>query len=182
MGFFDRLREGLKKTQKAIFGPLNKLFSSYGGIDDDFYEELSDLLIMADIGVSTAGEICDALRARVKEKKIKEAAQAKEELIEIMSGLIGDGDGIDLSSSTAVVLVIGVNGVGKTTSIGKIAYDLKKRGKKVVLAAADTFRAAAIEQLSAWAARADVPIIKQSEGRRAHRGYGGQTPQQKEPA
>ena len=164
MGFFDRLKEGLKKTQKAIFGPLNKLFSSYGGIDDDFYEELSDLLIMADIGVSTAGEICDALRARVKEKKIKEAAQAKEELIEIMSGLIGDGDGIDLSSSPAVVLVIGVNGVGKTTSIGKIAYDLKKRGKKVVLAAADTFRAAAIEQLSAWAARADVPIIKQSEG------------------
>ena len=164
MGFFDRLKEGLKKTQKAIFGPLKQLFSSYGGIDDDFYEELSDLLIMADIGVSTAGEICDALRARVKEKKIKEAAQAKEELIEIMSGLIGDGDGIDLSSSPAVVLVIGVNGVGKTTSIGKIAYDLKKRGKKVVLAAADTFRAAAIEQLSAWAARADVPIIKQSEG------------------
>ena len=164
MGFFDRLKEGLKKTQKAIFGPLNKLFFSYGGIDDDFYEELSDLLIMADIGVSTAGEICDALRARVKEKKIKEAAQAKEELIEIMSGLIGDGDGLDLSSSPAVVLVIGVNGVGKTTSIGKIAYDLKKRGKKVVLAAADTFRAAAIEQLSAWAARADVPIIKQSEG------------------
>ena len=164
MGFFDKLKAGLKKTKHALFGPLDRLFSSYDKIDDDFYEELSDVLIMSDVGVETAEEICGLLRARVKEKKLRETSEARAELQEIMSGLIGDGGELNLSSAPAVVLVIGVNGVGKTTSIGKIALHLKNSGRRVMLAAADTFRAAAIEQLAVWADRAQVPLVRQSEG------------------
>ncbi len=164
MGFFDKLKAGLKKTKHALFGPLDRLFSSYDKIDDDFYEELSDVLIMSDVGVETAEEICGLLRARVKEKKLRETSEARAELQEIMSGLIGDGGEMNLSSAPAVVLVIGVNGVGKTTSIGKIALHLKNSGRRVMLAAADTFRAAAIEQLAVWADRAQVPLVRQSEG------------------
>ena len=127
MGFFDKLKAGLKKTKHALFGPLDRLFSSYDKIDDDFYEELSDVLIMSDVGVETAEEICGLLRARVKEKKLRGTSEARAELQEIMSGLIGDGGELNLSSAPAVVLVIGVNGVGKTTSIGKIALAFEKQ-------------------------------------------------------
>ena len=164
MGFFEKLKAGLKKTKNALFGPLDRLFASYDKIDDDFYEELSDVLIMSDVGVETSEEICDMLRARVKEKKLREASEARAELQELMSEMIGDGGELKLSTSPSVVLVIGVNGVGKTTSIGKIALHLKNSGRRVMLAAADTFRAAAIEQLAVWADRAQVPLVRQSEG------------------
>ena len=164
MGFFDKLKAGLKKTKHALFGPLDRLFSSYDKIDDDFYEELSDVLIMSDVGVETAEEICGLLRARVKEKKLRETSEARAELQEIMSGLIGDGGEMNLSSAPAVVLVIGVNGVGKTTTIGKLAHRLSGEGKRVLLCAADTFRAAAADQLEIWAGRANVDIVRQHEG------------------
>ena len=145
--------------------PVNSLFSSYDKVDDEFFEELFDILVMSDVGVATSQEIIDRLKERLKEKKIKETGAAREELISIMTGLVDSENGtIDLEKTPTVILVIGVNGVGKTTSIGKIATLLKSKGKKVVLAAADTFRAAAIEQLGVWADRAGVPMVKQGEG------------------
>ncbi len=165
MGFFDKLKSGLKKTKDALLKPVDMLFTSGDKVDDDFFEELTDLLIMADVGVETSEYIADTLRERLKEKKIKETAPAKEEFQAILRELVGDGEELTLSSNgMSVILVIGVNGVGKTTSIGKIANNLKKQGKKVMLCAADTFRAAAIEQLEVWANRSDVPLIKQKEG------------------
>ena len=164
MGFFEKLKNGLKKTKTALTSKLDGLFSSYDKIDDDFYDELMDVLLTADIGVETADFVTERLREEVKANKIKSAADAREKLTEILAETVGDGGELCLETKPSVILVIGVNGVGKTTSIGKIALDLKKRGKKVMLAAADTFRAAAIEQLEVWAERADVPIIKQSEG------------------
>lgn len=164
MGFFEKLKNGLKKTKNALMGKLDALFSSYDKIDDDFYDELMDILLTADIGVSTADYVTETLRARIKENKIKTASEAKELLISILAEMVGDGGELDLHTSPSVILVIGVNGVGKTTSIGKIALNLKQQGKKVMLAAADTFRAAAIEQLEVWAQRDGVAIVKQSEG------------------
>ena len=165
MGFFDKLKSGLKKTKDALLKPVDLLFSSADKVDDDFYEELSDLLIMADVGVETSEYITDTLRERLKEKKIKEPALAKEEFQSILRELVGEGEELALNEGgLSVLLVIGVNGVGKTTSIGKIAHSLKERGKKVMLCAADTFRAAAIEQLEVWAQRSDVPLIRQKEG------------------
>ncbi|MDD6300962.1 MAG: signal recognition particle-docking protein FtsY [Ruminococcus sp.] len=165
MGFFEKLKNGLKKTKEALMKPVNSLFSSYDKVDDEFFEELFDILVMSDVGVATSQEIIDRLKERLKEKKIKETGAAREELISIMTGLVDSENGtIDLEKTPTVILVIGVNGVGKTTSIGKIATLLKSKGKKVVLAAADTFRAAAIEQLGVWADRAGVPMVKQGEG------------------
>ncbi|MBE6677887.1 MAG: signal recognition particle-docking protein FtsY [Ruminococcaceae bacterium] len=164
MGFFDKLKNGLKKTKNAIMGKIDTLFSSYDKIDDDFYDDLTDVLITADLGVPTADFVTQRLREEVKANKIKSAAEAKDLLLKILAETVGDGGELNLDTKPSVILVIGVNGVGKTTSIGKIALDLKKRGKKVVLAAADTFRAAAIEQLEVWAQRDGVAIIKQSEG------------------
>lgn len=165
MGFFERLKNGLKKTKEVLMKPVNSLFSSYDKVDDEFFEELFDILVMSDVGVATSQEIIDRLKERLKEKKIKETGAAREELISIMTGLVDSENGtIDLEKTPTVILVIGVNGVGKTTSIGKIATLLKSKGKKVVLAAADTFRAAAIEQLGVWADRAGVPMVKQGEG------------------
>lgn len=165
MGFFEKLKNGLKKTKEALMKPVNSLFSSYDKADDEFFEELFDILVMSDVGVATSQEIIDRLKERLKEKKIKEAGAAREELISIMTELVDSENGtIDLEKTPTVILVIGVNGVGKTTSIGKIATLLKSKGKKVVLAAADTFRAAAIEQLGVWADRAGVPMVKQGEG------------------
>lgn len=164
MGFFDKLKNGLKKTKAALTSKLDGLFSSYDKIDDDFYDELMDVLLTADIGVSTADYVTERLRTEVKENKIKTATEAKEQLMKILTDTVGEGEPLNFSTTPSVILVIGVNGVGKTTSIGKIALDLKKRGKKVMLAAADTFRAAAIEQLEVWAERDGVPIVKQSEG------------------
>ena len=165
MGFFEKLKNGLKKTKEALMKPVNSLFSSYDKADDEFFEELFDILVMSDVGVATSQEIIDRLKERLKEKKIKETGAAREELVSIMTELVDSENGtIDLEKTPTVILVIGVNGVGKTTSIGKIATLLKSKGKKVVLAAADTFRAAAIEQLGVWADRAGVPMVKQGEG------------------
>lgn len=165
MGFFEKLKNGLKKTKEALMKPVNSLFSSYDKADDEFFEELFDILVMSDVGVATSQEIIDRLKERLKEKKIKETGAAREELISIMTELVDSENGeLDIYKTPTIILVIGVNGVGKTTSIGKIATLLKSKGKKVVLAAADTFRAAAIEQLGVWADRAGVPMVKQGEG------------------
>ena len=165
MGFFDKLKSGLKKTKDALLKPVDMLFASGDKVDDDFFEELTDLLIMADVGVETSEYIAETLRARLKEKKIKEPEPAREEFRAILRELVGDGEDLTIGGNgVSVILVIGVNGVGKTTSIGKIANCLKQQGKKVMLCAADTFRAAAIEQLEVWANRSGVPLIKQKEG------------------
>jgi fused signal recognition particle receptor len=165
MGFFDKLKSGLKKTKDALLKPVDMLFASGDKVDDDFFEELTDLLIMADVGVETSEYIAETLRARLKEKKIKETEPAREEFRAILRELVGDGEDLTIGrNGVSVILVIGVNGVGKTTSIGKIANCLKQQGKKVMLCAADTFRAAAIEQLEVWANRSGVPLIKQKEG------------------
>lgn len=164
MGFFEKLKNGLKKTKSVLVDRIDSLFSSYDKIDDDFYDELLDVLITADIGVTVADEITEELRARIKENKIKSATEAKALLLEILKETVGDGEELDLSTNPSVILVVGVNGVGKTTSIGKIALNLKNQGKKVMLAAADTFRAAAIEQLEVWAERSGATLIKQNEG------------------
>ena len=165
MGFFDKLKSGLKKTKDALLKPVDLLFASGDKVDDDFFEELTDLLIMADVGVDTSEYIADTLKERLKEKKIKETEPAREEFRAILRELVGEGAPLTLGEKgVSVILVIGVNGVGKTTSIGKIANCLKQQGKKVMLCAADTFRAAAIEQLEVWANRSDVPLIKQKEG------------------
>ncbi len=164
MSFFDKLKAGLSKTKAAITEKINSIFSSYDKIDDDFYEDLEDALITSDIGAETTEYIIDTLRASLKEKKIKEVSQGREELVNIMTDLLGTPSPLNISSKPSVILVIGVNGAGKTTSIGKIAAHLKSEGKNVLLSAADTFRAAAIDQLDVWAQRANVPIIKQNEG------------------
>ena len=164
MGFFEKLKAGLQKTKNALLTPIDNLFSSYDKVDDDFFEELCDILIMADVGAANAQAIVDDLRSALKEKKIKETSAAREEFVEILKKTVGEGEPLNLGDGLSVILVIGVNGVGKTTSIGKIANNLKNSGKKVMVAAADTFRAAAIEQLEIWANRCGVPLIKQSEG------------------
>lgn len=164
MSFFDKLKAGLSKTKAAITEKINSIFSSYDKIDDDFYEDLEDALITSDIGAETTEYIIDTLRASLKEKKIKEVSQGREELVNIMTELLGTPSPLNINSKPSVILVIGVNGAGKTTSIGKIAAHLKSEGKNVLLSAADTFRAAAIDQLDVWAQRANVPIIKQNEG------------------
>lgn len=164
MSFFDKLKNGLKKTKNALLKPVNDLFSSYDKVDDDFYEELSDLLIMADVGVAASERLVETLRETLKEKKIKETSLAREEFRQILADSVGEGAPLDLGDGLSIILVIGVNGVGKTTSIGKIAHVLKEQGKNVMLAAGDTFRAAAAEQLSIWAQRNDVPLVRQAEG------------------
>ncbi|MBQ0109606.1 MAG: signal recognition particle-docking protein FtsY [Clostridiales bacterium] len=164
MSFFDKLKSGLKKTKDALLKPVNDLFSSYDKVDDDFYDELLDVLIMADVGVETSDYLVEELKARLKEKKIKECSLAREEFREILCDCVGESGELTLKDGLNIILIIGVNGVGKTTSIGKIAHDLTEKGKKVMLSAADTFRAAAAEQLTIWADRVGVPIIKQNEG------------------
>ncbi len=164
MGFFEKLKAGLKKTKDAVFKQVTTLFSRYTNIDDDLYDELEEILITADVGVTTTEEILDRLRSTVKQQKLTEPEDARQALMQILSDMIGDGEPLDLSTSPAVVLVIGVNGVGKTTSIAKIANLLKHDGKKVLIAAADTFRAAAIDQIAVWADRVGVELIRQNEG------------------
>lgn len=164
MSFFDKLKQGLKKTKDALLQPVNDLFSSYDKVDEDFFEELCDLLIMADVGVETSDYLVNELRDRLKEKKIKETTAAKEEFKFLLTECVGESGELQFGGDLDVILVIGVNGVGKTTSIGKITRVLKESGKKVMLAAADTFRAAAAEQLAIWAERNDVPLIRQNEG------------------
>lgn len=164
-GFFKRLFSGLEKTRNSIARGMDSIFSSFSTIDEDFYEEIEEVLVMADIGVHTTNEIIENLRVRVKEEKIKEVSECKKLLIEsIKNQMQVDEHAYDFEDKKSVVLFIGVNGVGKTTSIGKISSQLKSGGKKVLVAAADTFRAAAIEQLEEWTKRAGVDIIAQQEG------------------
>ena len=164
MGFLAKLREGLAKTKKAIFGGIDSLLKMFVRVDEDLLEELEELLITADVGVNATEEILDRLREEIKEDRLKSPDQIKDALRVILADMIGEGGTLELNTTPSVILVIGVNGAGKTTSIGKISKRLKKAGKKVVVAAADTFRAAAIEQLSVWCDRAGVDIVHQNEG------------------
>lgn len=164
MGFFDKLKSGLSKTKNAFFGQISDVVKSFRRIDEDLLEELEELMICADMGAETTEEVIDELRARIREDKLTEAAEVQIALKEILRGHIGEGEELKLTTTPSVILVIGVNGVGKTTSIGKIAARLKAEGKKVIVAAADTFRAAAIDQLAVWCDRAGVELIRQSEG------------------
>ncbi len=164
MSFFDKLKAGLKKTKESIFGQVNSIFKAFVKVDEEMLEELEEILIASDVGVTNTEDIIEKLRDAIKEKRISEPEDARVELISIIEETIGENEDLLLTTSPAVILVIGVNGVGKTTSIAKIANCLKKEGKKVVLAAADTFRAAAIDQLEIWADRASVPIVKHDEG------------------
>ena len=164
MAFFDKLRQGLKKTKDAVFNQVEELFKSFVKIDEDLMEELEELLIYADVGAATTELIIERLRDRIKSDRLTDADDAKVALKEILADMIGEGEPLNLDTSPSVILVIGVNGVGKTTSIAKISNKLKREGKKVVVAAADTFRAAAIDQLRVWTDRAGVELISQSEG------------------
>ncbi len=164
MGFFDKLKEGLTKTRENLAGQVNNIFSGFVQVDEELFDSLEEALIMADIGVETTEYIIKELRGRVKHKHITDANLVKEELRDIISGILSSADtAMNLSTVPSVVLVIGVNGVGKTTSIGKMAAHYKNMGKKVMLAAADTFRAAAIDQLDIWADRSGCDIIKHQE-------------------
>ena len=164
MGFFEKLKNGLFKTKNAIIDKIDDLVKSFHKVDEDLFDELEEILISADIGVTTTEDILDELRESVKENKIKESDDVKVELLKILRDLIGEHEPLNLSTTPSVILVIGVNGVGKTTSIGKISAELKRQGKKIVVAAADTFRAAAAEQLGVWCDRAGVDIVKQGAG------------------
>lgn len=164
MGFFDKLKAGLNKTKSAFVSQVDSLFKSFVKVDEELFEELEELLICSDVGVNTTEEILDRLRDRVKSERMSEGEAVKTALKEILADMIGDGSPLLLDTKPSVLLIIGVNGVGKTTSIGKISAQLKAQGKKVVVAAADTFRAAAIDQLAVWCDRAQVELIKQSEG------------------
>ena len=164
-GFFSRLVEGLNKTRENIVSGMDSIFSGFSAIDEDFYEELEETLIMGDLGIQTTMSVLEDLRKKVKEQHIKEPVECKQLLIDSIREQMDLGENAyEFENRKSVVLVIGVNGVGKTTSVGKLAGQLKDEGKKVILAAADTFRAAAIEQLTEWANRAGVEIIAQQEG------------------
>ena len=165
MGFFSRLVSGLSKTRDTIIAGIDSIFSGSSSIDDDFYEELEELLIMGDLGINTTTSVLDNLKEKVKELKIKDPSECRQLLIDsIKEQMQLSEDAYEFENKKSVVLLIGVNGVGKTTSVGKLAGQLKASGKKVMVAAADTFRAGAIEQLTEWANRAGVDIISQSEG------------------
>lgn len=162
--FWGRLKSGLSKTRNALFAPVDNLLKSFVKVDEDLLEELEEILISGDVGMTATEEIMDELRRRVKDGRLKEKEQVMGALREIMTGMIGESEPLHLDTKPAVLLVIGVNGAGKTTSIGKISKRLRLQGKKVVVAAADTFRAAAIDQLAVWCERAQVDMVKQSEG------------------
>ena len=164
MGFFDKIKSGLSKTKQNMTNKLNGVIASFTGENEEFFDELEELLIMADVGVAPTEKIIDALRERIKNDRISDTEAAREALIDILKNEIGEGEPLRLGTKPSVVLVIGVNGVGKTTSIAKIAASLKRGEKKVILAAADTFRAAAIDQLPVWADRVGVELIKHTEG------------------
>ena len=164
MSFFEKLKRGLQKTKNAIIKPFSELFKKLRGVDEDLLEELEEILVCADVGAVTSDEILTKLRAEIKANKIKDSEDVKIALKNIMRDMVGEGAEINFGKGITVILVIGVNGVGKTTSIGKISASLKRQHKKVVVAAADTFRAAAIDQLAVWTDRAGVELIKHSEG------------------
>ena len=162
MGFFDKIKQGMKRTREIFSGRMDELVENYKELDDDFYEDLSDILIMADVGMKTTELAVGRLKEKCRSEKIGDPAKAREALKEILTDIL-QAEPMKLESPM-VLLIIGVNGVGKTTSIGKLASRMKVMGRRVIICAADTFRAAAAEQLTVWAERADVPIIKQREG------------------
>lgn len=164
MGFFEKLKKGLSKTKQAIFGKIDALFKHFVRVDEDLFEELEELLIEADIGVDTTEELLDTLREWVKDTREKDPEAVKRELYRMLKEMLGDAEPLRLDTKPSVILVIGVNGVGKTTSIGKIAAELHANKKKVIVAAADTFRAAATEQLAVWCQRAKVDLIRGGDG------------------
>lgn len=164
MGFLDKLKAGLRKTQNAIFGKINDLLKAFVKVDEDMLEELEELLITSDIGVNATEHIIEELRERIKDGRLKEKDEVIETLKSILMEMIDDGEPLKLDTTPSVVFVIGVNGAGKTTAIGKISNQLRRDGKNVVVAAADTFRAAAIDQLAVWCERSKVDIVKHQEG------------------
>ena len=164
MGFLDKLKAGLGKTKNALMGQIDNVLKAFVKIDEDALEELEEALICADVGVAATEEIIEMLRERIKDDRLKSREDTEIAIREIISDMIGEGEPLNLSTTPSVILVIGVNGAGKTTSIGKISNRLRQEGKKVVVAAADTFRAAAIDQLAEWCRRADVELVKQTEG------------------
>ena len=164
MGFFNKIAEGLKKTRDSMMGKVDALLNSFTKIDEDFFDELEESLIMADVGAVTSARICENLRKKVKEEGLSDPTAVKGALKEIIAQMLAGDEALNLSTKPSIILVIGVNGVGKTTTIGKLAHNLHEDGKKVLLAAADTFRAAAIDQLQIWADRAGVDLVKHGEG------------------
>jgi fused signal recognition particle receptor len=164
MAFFEKLKNSLKKTKDAIFGQVDTLLKSFVKVDEALLDELEELLIMADTGAPTAAEIIERLRGRIRDEHINDGNRVKEVLKDILVEMIGEGEPLNIDTVPSVILVIGVNGVGKTTSVAKIAGLLKNSGKRVILAAADTFRAAAIDQLQIWSERVGVELIKHTEG------------------
>ena len=164
MGFFSKIGEGLRKTRESLMGTVNSMLHAFTRIDEELFEELEEILITGDVGVATAQAVCNRLREMVKERGITDPAAIRGLLRETVAGMLEGGQELTLNTKPSVVLVIGVNGVGKTTTIGKMAAQLKAQGKQVILGAADTFRAAAIEQLEIWAERAGVAIIRHGQG------------------
>lgn len=164
MGFFKKISDGLKKTRGSFGNAVNNVISNFRKVDEDFFEELEEILITCDIGVVTASALCENLRRRVKLENVQDPEKIKDMLKEEIIGILKGGNELDISTKPSVILMIGVNGAGKTTSVGKIAAGLKAEGKKVIVGAADTFRAAAIEQLEVWTERAGVEIVKNKEG------------------
>lgn len=164
MGFFDKIKKGLKKTREAVVNQIDSMLKSFTKIDEELFEELEELLIMGDVGMNTATKITTELRARVKKEGVTDPNEVHRLLREITADMLRGDEELKISTKPSVILVIGVNGVGKTTTIGKLANNLRQQGKTVLLAAADTFRAAAIDQLEIWADRAQCDIIKQKEG------------------
>ncbi len=164
MGFFSKLKEGLKKTRDSVVNSIDTMLQTFTVIDDNLFDELEELLVMGDVGVSTANKICGEVRTRVRDKGISKPAKIMDEIADVSAELLSENNAMELNTKPSVILVIGVNGVGKTTSIGKIANYYVKQGKKVTMAAADTFRAAAIDQLRIWAERSGADIVAQGEG------------------
>ena len=164
MGFFNKIKEGLKKTRDSMMSKVDSVLNSFTKIDEDFMEELEEILIMSDVGVSTAADICEKLRAKIKETGTKDPSEVKSLLKEIISGMLSGDEDFHMDTKPSIIFVIGVNGAGKTTTIGKMSANFKAQGKKVLVAAADTFRAAAIDQLEVWTQRSGVDIVKHKEG------------------
>ena len=164
MAFLDKLKAGLAKTKNALFGQIDEVLKAFVKVDEDLLDELEELLIMSDVGVNATEEIIDRLRDEIKSGRLKEKEQVINTLKSILEEMIGEGGELELTTTPSIILVIGVNGAGKTTSIGKISNRLIKRGKKVVVAAADTFRAAAIDQLAVWCERSGADLVRQNEG------------------
>ena len=164
MGLFKKIKEGLKKTRDSVVSQIDSMLKSFTKIDEELFEELTELLVMGDVGIQTAEQITDELRVRVKKEGIKDPNEITKLLQEVVADMLRGDEELKITTKPSIILVIGVNGVGKTTTIGKLANNLKKQGKSVLLAAADTFRAAAIEQLEIWADRSGCDIVKQNEG------------------